>query len=395
MRKNGKNSSDLKTMLKSVHIQNFRSLRDVELPFKPLTIIVGPNASGKSNCLQALWLMNRAVSTSKPPPYQMVREMLWIDNAKEIDFELVADYQGKTAQYSFSVELSRGKTSFPREILTVQGDTVISVARGKGTVYDEDSSRPVPYRGTELALKSAGSYGKKPVTNAIARFIAGWDFYDIDSDRIRMEVQLGLISERAAEVTGNRLEESGGGLMALLSQWASDDPSILKSVNQGLKACGGAELKMSKGKRKELSLLEDLSRPLTLDHASDGTLRLLFYNTLLYQPDLPTLIGIEEPERNLHPAVLTQVSSLLEQLAQKTYVVITTHSSQLLDCFTPESLADNLAIVLLRKKPGKGTEAISLEDIQADHEALRDWMNDFGIGNAIFHSQLLQDLMGR
>ena len=47
-----------KTFLEKVHIKNFLSLRDVELPLKPLTVLVGPNASGKSNILNALRLLN-------------------------------------------------------------------------------------------------------------------------------------------------------------------------------------------------------------------------------------------------------------------------------------------------------------------------------------------------
>ena len=43
-----------KTFLEKVHIKNFLSLRNVELPLKPLTVLVGPNASGKSNILECL-----------------------------------------------------------------------------------------------------------------------------------------------------------------------------------------------------------------------------------------------------------------------------------------------------------------------------------------------------
>ena len=35
-------------------IVNFKSLGDIELNFRDLTIIVGANSSGKSNCLEAL-----------------------------------------------------------------------------------------------------------------------------------------------------------------------------------------------------------------------------------------------------------------------------------------------------------------------------------------------------
>ena len=43
----------------SAKIKNFKSLEDVELDFRDLTIIVGANATGKSNCLKALEFLNR------------------------------------------------------------------------------------------------------------------------------------------------------------------------------------------------------------------------------------------------------------------------------------------------------------------------------------------------
>jgi predicted ATPase len=41
-------------VIRSVHIENFRCLRDVTLELEPLTVLVGPNSSGKSAILQAL-----------------------------------------------------------------------------------------------------------------------------------------------------------------------------------------------------------------------------------------------------------------------------------------------------------------------------------------------------
>ena len=126
---------------------------------------------------------------------------------------------------------------------------------------------------------------------------------------------------------------------------------------------------------------------------SDGTLRLVSYYTLLNQSELPPLIAIEEPERNLHPGALMDVANVLEQLAKRTQVIITTHSSQLLDSFSSKSLSDSLGVLLLRNRPGLGTEVLNIEDIRDKREALAGWMTDFGIGSAVFDSGLLQDLM--
>ncbi len=143
----------------------------------------------------------------------------------------------------------------------------------------------------------------------------------------------------------------------------------------------------------QLCLLEGYKQPIPLGKASDGTLRLVAYYILLNEPELPPLIAIEEPERNLHPGALTDITNVLEQISEHCQVIITTHSSQLLDAFNPENLSDSLGVLLLRNVPGRGTEVINLKDIRGDRAALDGWITDFGIGSAIFESELLQDLM--
>lgn len=362
----------------------------MSLRLKPLTIIVGPNSSGKSNCLDALDLLNRMLLANEAPPKKYVKDNQWVGaptgNMKGIRFQL--QFQTDESQVDYSVLLNpEGRTSvFAQELLRVDGQTVIDVSRGKGNVTNEDGTQRVPFSGSQLAIKSAGSYGNKPVTNKIANHIRSWRFYDTDPEYIRHERRSILNDESS-------LDLKGGALFSRLSKWASDDPLILEEINAALKAFGDTELEQAT-KRGTFRLKEGEFSSLPLDFASDGTLRLLFYYTLPYQPDLPALIGIEEPERNLHPGVLVKVSQLLESLSRKSQVVITTHSSQLLDCFSPASIGSDIAVILLHKKGEQGTQAISLEDIQASREALRDWMSDFGVGNAIFQSQLLQDIIG-
>ena len=50
-------------MLKRIKIQGYKSLVDLELNLEPLSVLVGPNASGKSNFLDALQLLSRIASS--------------------------------------------------------------------------------------------------------------------------------------------------------------------------------------------------------------------------------------------------------------------------------------------------------------------------------------------
>jgi predicted ATPase len=67
---------------------------------------------------------------------------------------------------------------------------------------------------------------------------------------------------------------------------------------------------------------------------SDGTLRFLFLLTVLASPEPATLIAIDEPEVGLHPSMLPIVAEYAAEAADRTQVVMTSHSPVFLDAFS-------------------------------------------------------------
>lgn len=391
---------DTKVVLDKVHIDNLLSLHKVELLIKPLTILVGPNASGKSNVLKALKLLKEMILEG-PPEVGEMQNLLWAGTANSVNFQLQAHLGKKLISYRLNLRVVRNKSQFHSEELIVDGIKVISVEKEKGEIRDEDNQNPIPYRSTKLALGSAGDYGHKPVTNALTNFIRNWEFYDFDPSTMRSfmsnplvlnSIRNALSLQTISEV--NRLNDEGSFLALLLTNWYLNDPERFEAIKEALNQSGGFGIGVRniEGKIK-LYLLEGYKNPIPLDQASDGTLRLLAYYVLLNQPELPSLIAIEEPERNLHPGLFMELGRLLRNLSQRTQLIITTHSSQLLDTFNAEDLTDTLEVLLLRNEPGKGTQVINLEEVQQDREAVKDWMEEFGLGSTIFESQLLQDMV--
>ena len=282
---------------------------------------------------------------------------------------------------------------FIAENLLVNSVKIISVLNGEGTVQDEDDKNRTTYKSNKLGLKSAGDYGNKPVTNALTKFIKGWEFYDFHPDFIRNH--LTTFAPMTKDVCGSlQLDSYGFKLGEILSYWHMNTPEDFRTVSDSLAACTNTSIDYrSVNGEHRLCLLAGYKNPISVENASDGTLRLLAYHTLLNQPELPPLIAIEEPERNLHPGGLKEIASILERLAKRTQVIITTHSSQLLDVFDSKRLSDSLGVLLLRSRPGLGTETLNLEEMRDKREALKGWIADFGIGSAVFDSELLQDLM--
>ena len=76
-----------------------------------------------------------------------------------------------------------------------------------------------------------------------------------------------------------------------------------------------------------------MSRPKYPMDLSDGMLRFLCLAAALLNPAAPPLVAIDEPELGLHPAVLPVVAEMIKTAAERTQVLVTTHSPDLLNCF--------------------------------------------------------------
>jgi predicted ATPase len=103
---------------------------------------------------------------------------------------------------------------------------------------------------------------------------------------------------------------------------------------------------------------------------SDGTIRYLCLLAILFDPAPPPLVCIEEPELGLHPDLITSVARHLQSLAERTQVIITTHSVLLVDALSesPES------IVVCEKEQ----EATALTRLSA--KELEPWLDEYGLG---------------
>ncbi len=387
--------------LKKIRFKDFMSLHEIELPLKQLTVIVGSNASGKSNILNGMSLLSKIMKSGELPPSVVMQSSVWAGGADKIRFELDLILDEVIATYDLQITVE-DQPRVQLETLIIGDNKIIEVVNGKGVVRDERDAIETPYnpQSPKIALRSVGDYGYKPKAGAIHQFIREWKFYDFLPDRIRTSRDLVHFIRLDGNVqdTPTVLNSMGTTLTAILADWHENQRTRFDNVNDLLNKNMGLSLKMKSATGRldtdfEFFLNEGYKTLIPLKNASDGTSRLIAYYVLLNQERLPPLIAIEEPERNLHPAALGSLTYILEELARKTQVIVTTHSSQLLDAFEPDSISDDLEILLLSNELGKGTQVVSIEQAQEDEEALHGWIDDFGFGSAIFESELLTELV--
>ena len=405
--------------LEKVHINNFLSFNEVELPLKPLTVLVGPNASGKSNVLEVLHLLNWSMVYGQLPDIFTAPDSPLESHPLRSAFQFSSKVKQTPVVYDLALESMANDASVDEEssiarhaplplqivgeALVVKDVEVISTLHGQFILRDEDGDNETRYQPTTLALKAAGDYGIKPVTNALAEFIKGWVFHDFEPKLVRSQFPVPPSHLARKHTMAKTLSSRGfdfqdrdsfSELSSQLLNWHDNDSERFSKANQSLETAMKFQIIVDslRGVR-QLYLSEGPNQKIPLEMASDGIRRLVTYFIMLNDSEVPPLIAIEEPEQNLHPRALAAIAGFLEQLSERTQVIITTHSSQLLDAFNPDKLSDSLGVLLLRNPQGRGTEVINLEEIRNDRAALDGWITDFGMGSAIFDSELLQDLM--
>ena len=126
-------------------------------------------------------------------------------------------------------------------------------------------------------------------------------------------------------------------------------------------------------------------QPVLSKFASDGTMKMLAYLAVLYDPEPPRFIGIEEPENFLHPRLLPELAEECRAAAERSELLVTSHSPFLLNARRAEEVR-----VLYRDEQGF-TQAVRACDIQGIPEFIKAgaslghlWMEGhFGLGDPL------------
>ncbi len=352
MGKNGQSFAD-PPRVETLRVQNYRVLRNVTMEkLTPLTVLLGPNGSGKSTIFDVFAFLSECFSEGLKKAWDRrgrFKELRSRDSKGPIIIELQYREQPRTPLITYHLEIdetSRGpvvKHEFLRWKRKHPGAPFyfLDYRLGKGKVITgehpeaEDQRVGKPLSGPDvLAVNTLGQLAENPRVIALRNFITSWHLSYLSADAARGRPEAG------AE---ERLSATGDNLPNVIQYLSEEHPDRLEQIFQTLRRRIPRIEKVSSKPLDDGSLLLQIkdapfSSPVLARFASDGTLKMLAYLTLLYDPEPPQLIGIEEPENYLHPRLLPELAEECDQASERTQLIVTTHSPFFIDVLKPEQV---------------------------------------------------------
>lgn len=356
-------------MLKSITLENYKSFgKRQTVPFEAITVVVGPNNSGKSNLLR-LPIFLRDVMTSNGlsviEKHGGVRSLFHRPDVASGDLKIDLVLSG--GSYESVTRRASGLPSrnVSERFLDADGSLL------REAVATDDSQEFSPFG--LLSLSGSGILDASLVRAGLATLRSA-SFVKLDLDALRLDSPV---------VPQPTLGEDGSGLAAVLGLWRGADPDRGAALDAFLSSCI-PEIKSvlvrpspDHGKQR-LRVKQVDGEEFEPSELSDGVLVFIALAMHVIAAGDDALVLIEEPEHGIHPRRLGQLVDLLRRAHHERgcQFVIATHSPALLDHFRDEPEA----IVMLRRGEN-GTEVRQFSEVPTLVEALR--QHDAGPGEML------------
>ncbi len=419
--------------VKELRARNFKNFENLDVKFNDFNVVIGANASGKSNFVEIFkflrdiarsglenaismqggveYLRNIKVGKEKDLDLQISldTDFKWIKRPRKESIESIVGIEFNNIDYEFSLrfhkkgsgfriikdrliqecnfvkleklknkkinpakkEIGRGKIVLFRD----NGKVKIELKKPKGLEFEEDDIYPSflkeeKINKTSLLLQSP-FFLIPPYKESFSKL----SIYDLDPK----------LPKKATPISGKaELEEDGSNLSIILRNITKDKKKkekLFSLVKDILPFVG--DLSVEKFADKSLlfklkeKYFEDEYLPAT--SISDGTINITALILALYFEDKPITI-IEEPERNIHPKLMSKIVEMMEDAAKKKQIIITTHNPEIV------KHTDIKNLMFLYRESGGSSKVIK----PSDREAVKTFLkSEIGI-----EELYVQDLLG-
>jgi len=328
--------------IRSLHVEGYRSLRDVTVDFGQITVVVGPSGSGKTNIYRALRLAQACGDGRLARTVVQEGGMSSIVYAGQRRGEPKVELAVDLAEVTYELCLATAGRfhAFPRDPV-IKRERILLPGPRKHRVELLDRSAATAFvrddEGNRVAYPAAFEPSESVLTQLVdpRRYP---ELVDVRETlrRMRFHHQLRTDDEAPARQsslgTGTfAVADDGADLAAALAtiQRKGDGKSLETCIAD---AFDDAVLDIQEDDSGRLDLALSpvaMMRPLTARELSDGQLRFLFLAAALLSPRPPTVVVLNEPEASLHVALLPALARLVVAASEQTQIVLTTHSSAL------------------------------------------------------------------
>lgn len=396
--------TEIDMAIQRLEVHGYRSFENAVWEPGKLNLLVGPNGSGKSNLLRLLELISETargrLSKAIDEAGGMV-PLLWNQEAASFGWRLrldPVDERRDLVEDAITVELDVGQLrggsayvirndslgnwrdfeqrSKPSPLWIYERDVRHAV------VYDQQSNGLVPVEGFkpgESLLSQLGEVRTNPIPIYARRLLEDWRvFCDVEVGR-DSPIRLPVVTQPSTLV-----DTDGSNLTAVLHTLYEGNREFRQLVNEGMAAAFGPDyerlaIQAAAAQRVQLAVQWRSSKqPHAGQELSHGTLRFLFLLTVLANPDPGPLIAIDEPETGLHPSMLPIVAEYAVAAAERTQVVLSSHSPEFLDAFT----AYRPDVTVCQWEAGRS----SLVRLPSDK--LGDWLEKYRLGRLFTGGEL-------
>lgn len=383
-------------MIESFIIENFKSYKNASLKLSPLTVLVGANASGKSNVLEAIrflsWLaqgqklssLQYKVNQNEQIVRGRIKELMHIAS-DNFTLSCVCMPNDKPARLSITLDLRENEElhinkedcEYDAEFLyrtakpTEGNATDILVeynnfARGgkKPQIVCNDQ------QGIFTQLQSVARFADKhskakqeipQIANIFEKKLANIQFLDPQPKQMR---DYSFISDK-------RLEEDGKNISAVLFNIWNENESRQQDLLSFIKSLPEQDIKsidFLRGPRDEvmIQLIEtfgNTEHKIDAGLLSDGTLRILAIASALLSAKEGSMVIIEEIDNGVHPSRAKKLLDSIYKIAteRNLTILISSHNPALLDALPLQVLPQ--VVFCYRDTQDGSSKLVSIEDI--------------------------------
>lgn len=346
--------------LSRITIQGYKSLKDCDITFGKINVLIGSNGAGKSNFISAFSLLQNILTKN-----------LQVSVAQSGINALL--YKGRKETDRIAFEVFFGQNSYGFVLVPTDDNRLIFQKEFFGYHGSWENESNVA-RGNSESMWETGAH------NNIDQYVIpilrkqNWRVYHFhDTGRSAKVKQEHNISNN--KVLMYDAANLAAFLFRLKSNYKKNYDEIVRTIQLIAPYFSDFVLEPQEGNEEQIVLkwqqkgCDDIFNASQL---SDGTLRFICLTTLLLQPHelQPATIVVDEPELGLHPYAITIFSEMVKQLSDEKQIIISTQSVELLNEFDVDDV-----IVVDRSENGSEFKRLDENELEA-------WLEeDYALGD--------------